>query len=59
MADSLGLRYLETSAKSSNNVDKAFFSLATEIQKDHEVSKMDDESKPKKLKVGDVKEEFK
>jgi len=32
LADSLGIKFLETSAKNSNNVDKAFFTLATEIK---------------------------
>jgi len=31
-ADSLGIKFTETSAKTSNNVDKAFFTLANEIK---------------------------
>ena len=31
-ADSLGMKFEETSAKKSNNVDKAFFTIATEIK---------------------------
>ena len=32
MADNLGVKFIETSAKSANNVDKAFFTLANEIK---------------------------
>jgi Ras-related protein Rab-1A len=31
-ADTLGVKFVETSAKSSSNVDKAFFTLANEIK---------------------------
>lgn len=34
LADELGLTYIETSAKSSSNVDEAFFKLAQQV-KDH------------------------
>lgn len=34
LADELGLTYVETSAKSSSNVDEAFFKLAQQV-KDH------------------------
>jgi len=39
-ADSLGIKFIETSAKTSNNVDKAFFTLANEIKS--RVAKNDD-----------------
>jgi len=42
-ADSLGIKFIETSAKTSNNVDKAFFTLATEIKS--RVAKNDDNTK--------------
>lgn len=32
LADSLGIKFLETSAKNSNNVDKTFFTLGNEIK---------------------------
>ena len=31
-ADSLGIKFIETSAKVATNVDKAFFTLANEIK---------------------------
>ncbi len=43
-ADSLGIKFIETSAKTSNNVDKAFFTLANEIK--GKVAKNDDTAKP-------------
>ncbi|KAJ1951731.1 GTP-binding protein [Linderina pennispora] len=33
LADELGIKFLETSAKSNTNVDEAFFSLARDIKK--------------------------
>lgn len=32
MADSLGVKFLETSAKQSNNVENAFFTMSKEIR---------------------------
>ena len=51
-ADSLGIQFLETSAKNNANVEKAFFTLANEIK--GRVQKLDDKkpetkSQPKKL----------
>ena len=39
-ADSLGIQFLETSAKNNANVEKAFFTLANEIK--GKVEKQDD-----------------
>ncbi|KAF3481007.1 GTP-binding protein [Arthroderma uncinatum] len=39
LADELGIPFLEVSAKNNINVDKAFYSLATEIKKDMDVTK--------------------
>ena len=39
LARQFGCKFIETSAKSRINVDKAFYSLATEIKKDMDVSK--------------------
>lgn len=39
LANELGIPFLEVSAKNNINVDKAFYSLATEIKKDMDVSK--------------------
>lgn len=44
-ADSLGIKFVETSAKSSVNVEKAFFTMANEIK--GRVEKISD-NKPKK-----------
>lgn len=54
-ADSLGVQFLETSAKNNSNVEKAFFALANEIK--GRVQKFDDKEKkpvyePKKLEKG-------
>ena len=54
-ADSLGIQFLETSAKNNSNVEKAFFTLANEIK--GRVQKLDDQKpdktpKPKKLEGG-------
>lgn len=51
-ADSLGIQFLETSAKNNANVEKAFFTLANEIK--GRVQKLDDKKedtrpKPRKL----------
>jgi Ras-related protein Rab-1A len=51
-ADSLGIQFLETSAKNNSNVEKAFFTLANEIK--GRVQKLDDKkpdvkTQPKKL----------
>lgn len=54
-ADSLGVQFLETSAKNNSNVEKAFFALANEIK--GRVQKFDEKEKkpvnePKKLEKG-------
>ena len=60
-ADSLGIQFLETSAKNNSNVEKAFFTLANEIK--GRVQKLDDKkpefkSQPKKLEGrGDIAKE--
>jgi len=55
----LGIKFIETSAKSANNVDKAFFTLANEIKS--VIAKSDDttttntgNNKPKKIKTDTV-----
>merc|ERR1711977_196232 len=54
LADNLGVKFIETSAKSANNVDKAFFTLANEIKS--RVSKNEDTTtEPKKTNVGKLK----
>ena len=45
-ADSLGIKFIETSAKRSNNVEKAFFTIGTEIK--NRVQKTDDSEVKKK-----------
>eukprot|EP00825_Cyclidium_porcatum_P048964 TRINITY_DN835_c0_g1_i10.p2 TRINITY_DN835_c0_g1~~TRINITY_DN835_c0_g1_i10.p2 ORF type:complete len:104 (-),score=24.39 TRINITY_DN835_c0_g1_i10:370-645(-) len=45
-ADSLGIKFIETSAKNSNNVEKAFTTLAAEIKA--KIAK-NEETKPKKF----------
>ena len=32
LADSLGLKFIETSAKKANNVEKSFFTIGSEIK---------------------------
>ncbi len=60
-ADSLGIQFLETSAKNNSNVEKAFFTLANEIK--GRVQKLDDKkpepkNQPKKLEGrGDISKE--
>jgi GTPase SAR1 family protein len=54
LADNLGVKFIETSAKSANNVDKAFFTLANEIKS--RVPKNEDHpSEARKEKAGKLR----
>jgi len=43
-ANSLGIKFIETSAKSSSNVDKAFFTLANEIKSKNQADGRNDQT---------------
>ena len=50
MADSLGIKFLETSAKASSNVENAFFTMSNEIRSN--VQQNDDtDHKDKKMNL--------
>jgi len=46
LADELGIPFLEVSAKNNINVDKAFYSLATDIKKVMDTSKSEQAGPP-------------
>jgi Ras-related protein Rab-8A len=46
LADELGIPFLEVSAKNNINIEKAFYSLASDIKKGMDTSKTDHGSSP-------------
>lgn len=53
LADELGIPFLEVSAKSNINIDKAFYSLAADIKKRLIDSQKNDPAAPSGVNVGD------
>lgn len=56
LADELGIQFLEVSAKSNINIDKAFYSLAAEIKKRLIDSSKNDQAAGTGVNVGDKSE---
>lgn len=53
LADELGIPFLEVSAKSNINIDKAFYSLAADIKKRLSDSSKNEQSSGNGVNVGD------